>query len=95
MKPVIEEARRVSRAHGVGVITMGDPAKWETWEELEEARRVEPDPERLDEFIAVQLPRRAQDEKRANSTRAAPRSGPDAVQRRDYLTSLWNVPQAP
>lgn len=60
--PVIEEARRVGRAHGVGVITMGDPEKWETWNELEEARRVEPDPERLDEFIAVQLPRGAQEE---------------------------------
>ena len=41
---------------------MGDPAKWETWEELEEARRVEPDPERLDEFIAVQLRRDAQED---------------------------------
>jgi hypothetical protein len=32
------------------------------WDELEEARRVEPDPERLDEFIAVQLPQEARDE---------------------------------
>jgi hypothetical protein len=62
VKQIIDEARRIGRAHGVGVITMGDPAKWETWEELEEARRNEPDPERLDEFIAVQLTREAQDE---------------------------------
>lgn len=26
----IEEARRVSRAHGVGLITMGDPRAWDT-----------------------------------------------------------------
>jgi hypothetical protein len=62
VKQVIDEARRVGRTHGVGIITVGDPEKWETWEELEEARRVEPDPERLDEFIAVQLDRPAQDE---------------------------------
>jgi len=62
VKQVIDEARRVGRTHGVGIITMGDPAKWETWEELEEARRVEPDPERLDEFIAVQLRRDAQED---------------------------------
>jgi hypothetical protein len=50
VKPVIEEARRVGRTHGVGVITMGNPKDWDTWDELEEARRVEPDPERLDRF---------------------------------------------
>jgi hypothetical protein len=55
VQQTIEEARRVARAHGVGVITMGDPRAWDTWNELEEARRVEPDPERLDEFISVQL----------------------------------------
>jgi protein tyrosine phosphatase (PTP) superfamily phosphohydrolase (DUF442 family) len=58
---VIDEARRVGRAHGVGVITMSDPKDWETWNELEEARRVEPDPERLDEFISVQLGQDAHD----------------------------------
>jgi hypothetical protein len=34
---------------------MSDPRAWDTWNELEAARRVEPDPERLDEFISVQL----------------------------------------
>lgn len=61
VKQVIDEARRVGRAHGVGVITMGNPKQWETWNELEEARRVEPDPERLDEFIAVQVSPEARD----------------------------------
>jgi hypothetical protein len=58
----IEEICHVARAHGVGVIVMGDPAKWDTWEEKEAARRVEPDPQRLDEFIAIQLPQTAHDE---------------------------------
>jgi hypothetical protein len=57
----IEETCHVGRSHGVGVIVMGDPADWETWNELEEARRVEPDPQRLDEFITVQLSQAAHD----------------------------------
>jgi hypothetical protein len=61
VKQTIEEARRVGRAHGVGLITMGDPRAWDTWNELEEARRVEPDPERLDEFMSVQLSQDAHD----------------------------------
>lgn len=61
VQQTIEEARRVSRAHGVGLITMGDPKAWDTWNELEEARRVEPDPERLDEFISIQLSQAAHD----------------------------------
>jgi hypothetical protein len=51
----IEETCHVARSHGVGVIVMNDPADWDTWTELEEARRVEPDPQRLDEFVARQL----------------------------------------
>lgn len=54
-KLTVEDACHVGRTHGVGVIVMGDPADWDTWTELEEARRVEPDPQRLDEFITVQL----------------------------------------
>ena len=40
---------------------MSDPKDWGTWNELEEARRVEPDPERLDEFISVKLSQDAHD----------------------------------
>jgi hypothetical protein len=61
VRQTIEEARRVSRAHGVSLIIMGDPKAWDTWNEVEEARRVEPDPERLDEFISVQLSQDAHD----------------------------------
>ena len=61
VKQAIDEARHIGRAHGVGIITMGGPKAWDTWNELEEARRVEPDPERLDEFINLQLSHDAHD----------------------------------
>ena len=32
-----------------------NPEDYETWDELEEARRVQPDPEKLNDFIAAQL----------------------------------------
>ncbi len=60
-EPTLDEICRVARAHGVGVIVMGDPADWSTWVEREEARRTEPDPDRLDEFINVQLSQAAHD----------------------------------
>jgi len=52
----IRVVRAVARSHGVGVITVDDPADYSTWEELEEATRVEPDPARLHEFIETQIP---------------------------------------
>ena len=62
VKLAIEEACHVGRRHGVGVIVMGDPCDFAKWEEKEEARRVVPDPQRLDEFIAVQLSQTAHDQ---------------------------------
>lgn len=41
------------------MVTAGDPYDYETWEELEEARRLPADPERLNGFIAAQLSERA------------------------------------
>ncbi|MDP5227174.1 MULTISPECIES: hypothetical protein [Arthrobacter] len=51
----VRNVRLVARSHGIGVITIQDPADYNTWEELEEAQRVEPDPERLNQFIETQL----------------------------------------
>ncbi len=45
-----------ARGHGVGVVTFSDPADYSTWEELNIAERVEPDPERLNQFVETQLP---------------------------------------
>ena len=46
----------VARSHGVGVVTFSDPSDYSTWDELAQAERVEPDPERLNGFIESQLP---------------------------------------
>ena len=51
----INEICEVARFHGIGVIVADDPSNYETWEEREAASRVEPDPARLDRFIATQL----------------------------------------
>jgi hypothetical protein len=58
----VSAVREVARSHGVGVVLIDDPADYSTWEEVEEAQRVEPDPERLDAFIKVQLSTRTRDD---------------------------------
>ncbi len=58
---VVEEICNVARSHGIGVITAGDPGDFATWEEIVDARRVDPDPERLDNFISTQLSRTVRD----------------------------------
>jgi hypothetical protein len=35
---------------------VGDPADYSTWDEQEEAVRMEPDPDHLNQFIDTQLP---------------------------------------
>lgn len=52
---LIEDVRAVARSHGIGVIVVGEPDDYNTWEELEEAHRFEPDPDRLEQFITTQL----------------------------------------
>lgn len=51
----VEDVATVARTHGIGVLTAQDPSDYDTWEELEEARRVPADPEKLNGFIAAQL----------------------------------------
>jgi len=48
---VCEEAKR----HGVGVIVVENLEDYGTWDERVEALRIEPAPERLNDFIAIQL----------------------------------------
>jgi hypothetical protein len=52
---VEEEIQPVARLHGIGVISAADPADWTTWDEIVQAPRREPDPERLDAFIGTQI----------------------------------------
>jgi hypothetical protein len=51
----VADVAEAARAHGIGVVIAADPADYDTWEEREEARRLEPDPERLNTFVATQL----------------------------------------
>ena len=55
---VDDEAKR----HGIGFIVAGKIDDYGTWDERVEAVRIEPSPERLDEFIAVQLTVRAKED---------------------------------
>ncbi|MFV2088706.1 hypothetical protein [Micromonospora sp. LOL_021] len=57
----VADVAEAARAHGIGVVTAADPADYDTWEEREEARRIEPDPERLNNFVATQLSDNARD----------------------------------
>jgi hypothetical protein len=51
----IDDLCSVARSHGIGVITAIEPHDYASWEELADAQRYEPDPERLDRFISTQL----------------------------------------
>lgn len=51
----VENVRQAARMHGIGVVTVGKPSDYSTWDELEKADRFEPDAERLNAFIEQQL----------------------------------------
>lgn len=53
--PLIEEISQEAKRFGIGFIVAADPTNYDTWEELVEADRKEPDPERLNEFLASQV----------------------------------------
>lgn len=48
---ICEEAKR----HGIGVIVVGEPENYESWEERVEANRHEPDPAKLNNFLSKQV----------------------------------------
>jgi hypothetical protein len=47
LEHLVDDVTNVARSHGIGVVTAADPGDYESWNERAEARRVEPDPERL------------------------------------------------
>jgi hypothetical protein len=53
-----EEAER----HGIGLIIAADPRNYDTWQQKCDPERVEPDPDMLNEFIALQMTEGAKDE---------------------------------
>lgn len=58
LEQIVEAIRVEAERMGVGVIEAADPANYDTWEVLVEAVRHEPDPQRLNDFLAKQLSQR-------------------------------------
>jgi hypothetical protein len=52
---VLSAINSEAKRHGIGVIVGSNPHDYDTWEEVVEAVRGEPDPQRLNDFIAVQF----------------------------------------
>ena len=55
LEALVLEVAAEAKRHGIGLIVANDPADYETWDELVAAVRHEPDPERLNDFLAQQL----------------------------------------
>ena len=51
----LDEVYAEAKKYGIGVITFGKVDEYETWEEVVEPVRVEPDPRRLNDFLAKQF----------------------------------------
>ena len=52
---VLDEVSSEAKRYGVGLVVATNPSDYDTWEELVEAVRHEPDPERLNDFLAQQV----------------------------------------
>ena len=55
LEPVITEICSQAKQFGVGVIIASNPSDYDTWEEVVESVRNEPDPERLNDFLSQQV----------------------------------------
>lgn len=62
MESALDEICVEAKRHGIGVIVTAKPDDYETWDERVEAARVEPDPNKLNDFIAVQVSEGAKEE---------------------------------
>lgn len=55
MEALIDQICDEAKRHGVGVIVAAAPDDYDTWDERVEAVRIDPSPERLNDFLAIQL----------------------------------------
>ena len=62
IEPILEQVCEEAKRHGVGVIVIETLDDYETWDERVEAVRTEPAPDRLNDFVAVQLTEGAKQE---------------------------------
>jgi hypothetical protein len=58
----LEEICVEAKRQGIGVIVATKPDDYEAWDERVEAARVEPDPNKLNDFIAVQVSEASKEE---------------------------------
>ena len=56
LKDALDEVYAEAKKHGIGVITFNQPDDFTGWEEKAEPVRHEPDPRRLNDFLATQFP---------------------------------------
>ena len=55
LEPVITEICSQAKQFGIGVIIASNPSDYDTWDEVVESVRNEPDPERLNDFLSQQV----------------------------------------
>lgn len=55
LQEVVDEICLEAKRVGIGVIVAENPGDYQTWEELVEATRYEPDPQRMNDFLAKQV----------------------------------------
>lgn len=55
LDPVLLDVYAEGKKHGIGVITAGRPDDYGTWDQVVDPVRAEPDPRRLNDFLAVQF----------------------------------------
>jgi hypothetical protein len=55
VEEILEEIYQEAKRYEVGVIVAGDPTNYQTWEEVVEATRHEPEPQRLNDFLVKQV----------------------------------------
>lgn len=55
LQALLDEISLEAKRFGIGIIIAAEPSNYDTWEEIVEAVRYEPDPERLNEFLAQQV----------------------------------------
>ena len=55
LQTLVDEICVEAKRLGIGVVVAAKPGDYDTWEELVEAARNEPDPERMNDFLAQQV----------------------------------------
>ncbi len=58
---MLDQIESEARRNGIGLIVAADPLNYEDWDRVVDAARQQPDPEKLNEFIASQFDQNLRD----------------------------------